>query len=136
MAAYYGSQYIPMQLRYRRPIGKKSKRTSADGGLGWLHLKFVVGLQMVLGVIDVFEGVFCRQSREEHVLSRDQDIAFCRTLVRLGRPDLGQHITTSLRWRRPFEFLDPILGQCVRDPKIRVAEDVVGDSPAFRQRGR
>ena len=77
-----------------------------------------------------------RQRCKKHVLGSDQDTATSRSLERVRRAELRQHVAAAIRRRRAFVFLDPFLGERVGDFKILVAENVVHHVSAFRHRRR
>src|SRR5258708_30506564 len=97
-----------MQLSDWRPIRKESKWAFSDLGRSRRHFHFVVGLQLVLGILDEFQRVRRRQRRKEHILSSDQDSPASRSFERAVRADLSHHIATTVRRTGPFVFLLPI----------------------------
>src|ERR1700727_1843741 len=91
----------------------------------------VVGRQVILRIMDEFQGIRGRQRGEEHILRGDQDTRSRRSLERGPGTELRQDVATEIRRRGAVVFLDPIRRQRVGHSKIRATEGIVGYVPVF-----
>src|SRR5882757_940191 len=127
-------QDVPMQLGDGRTVVKAHEGMVCDSDKSRRLFHFVVRVQTFFVVIDQLQRVPSRCKCEEQVLGDDQNTASTCPLGCFCRPDLREYVVATVRGRRADVLLGPVRRESISESEILVAKDIVGHSPAFRDR--